>query len=318
MFIFVVGERNQFRSFVNQLSLNFVQSATMLSDKRFLPPVLEITEDGSHTLYVPELNEHYHSTHGAMQESTHIFIREGLIHRYLFNHPVQHEQPELQHGPEAQRQLSQEQSLQSSRAINVLEIGFGTGLNALLTLLEAKKRKINVFYQTLERYPISVEAAQRLNYPATLNRLEKDTTVDTPIQSSQNDLNDAKLRNNTFEKLFLQLHTSSWEKPTAITPGFTMLKQQIDFSQPVTFIPEKSFDLIYYDAFAPEKQPEMWTQEIFNHIYSLSNQGAILTTYCAKGVVRRRLQAAGFQVERLQGPPGKREILRATKPYTER
>ena len=285
----------------------------MLSDKRFLPLTLEITKDGSHTLYVPELNEHYHSSHGAIQESTHIFIREGLLHRFQFQPSARQEQSELQHRPEAQQQFSREQFLQPSHAINLLEIGFGTGLGALLTLLEAEKKRINVFYHTLERYPISIEAAQKLNYPAMLNRLERDIAVDTPMQSNQNDLNNAKLGNNTFEKLFLQLHTSPWEKATAITPCFTLLKQLIDFSRPATFTPKKGFDLIYYDAFSPETQPKMWTQEIFDHLYSLSNQGAILTTYCAKGVVRRKLQTAGFQVERLPGPPGKREILRATK-----
>ena len=288
----------------------------MLSDKHSLPANIEITEDGSHTLYVPELNEHYHSTHGAMQESTHIFIREGLQHRLLLQssgQPEQQLQTELQHGPEGQQQLSPEEFLQTSQAINLLEIGFGTGLNALLTLLEAERKGINVCYQSLERYPISFEAAQKLNYPAMLNRFERNKTADTPIQSNQNDFNDAGLGNKTLEQLFLQLHTSPWEKAVAITPGFTLLKRQIDFSRPVSFIPDRKFDLIYYDAFAPEKQPEMWTQEIFNHLYSLSNQGAILTTYCAKGIVRRMLQTAGFQVERLSGPPGKREILRATK-----
>lgn len=285
----------------------------MLSDKRSLLPIIEITEDGSHTLYVPELNEHYHSTHGAMQESTHIFIREGLLHRLLLQSSGQQKQTKLHHGEGPQQQLSIGQPLQTTHKINLLEIGFGTGLNALLTLLEAERNGIEMLYQTLERYPISVEAAQKLNYPATLNRLERDTAMDIPMQTYQNDLNDARLGNNTFEKLFLQLHTSPWGKAETITPGFTLLKQQIDFSRPATFVPEKSFDLIYYDAFAPGKQPEMWTQEIFNHLYSLSNQGAILTTYCAKGVVRRMLQTAGFQVERLPGPPGKREILRATK-----
>jgi len=285
----------------------------MLSDRHSLPATIEITEDGSHTLYVPELNEHYHSTHGAMQESTHIFIREGLLQKLLFQPSDQQLQQELQHGTEGQQQLSREESLQTTHEINLLEIGFGTGLNALLTLLEAKKKGINVLYQSLERYPIAVEAAQKLNYPAMLNRFERDKAADTPIQFNQNDFNAARLGNSTLEQLFLQLHTSPWNEAVAITPGFTLLKQQIDFSHPATFIPKRNFDLIYYDAFAPEKQPEMWTQEIFNHLSNLCNQGAILTTYCAKGVVRRMLQTAGFQVDRLPGPPGKREILRATK-----
>ncbi len=287
----------------------------MISDKSFLPSIIEITEDCSHTLYVPELNEHYHSTHGAIQESTHIFIREGLLHRLQIQPSGGQEPSKLQHDPEVQQKFSPEQTLQPSRTINLLEIGFGTGLNALLTLLEAKKKGINVFYQSLERYPISVEAAQKLNYPAMLNQVEKaeEEKSNASIQSKQKNYVEVELGNNTLQELFLRLHTSPWEKAVAITPGFTLLKQQIDFSRPATFVPERGFDLIYYDAFAPEKQPGMWTQEIFNHLYSLSNQGAILTTYCAKGVVRRMLQSAGFRVERLPGPPGKREILRATK-----
>ena len=285
----------------------------MLSDKRSLSASIKITEDGSHTLYVPELNEHYHSTHGAIQESTHIFIREGLLHRLLFQPTGGQESPELQHGLEAQQQLSPEQSLQHSRAINLLEIGFGTGLNALLTLLEAEKKEINVFYQCLERYPISNETVQKLNYAALLNRSERNESADTPMLSNQGDHDDDGLGNSTVEKMFLRLHKTPWEKAVAVTPGFTLLKQQIDFSMPVTFIPDRKYDLIYYDAFAPDKQPEMWTQEIFDYLYSLSEQSAILTTYCAKGVVRRMLQTAGFQVERLPGPPGKREILRAAK-----
>ncbi|MCE5205603.1 MAG: tRNA (5-methylaminomethyl-2-thiouridine)(34)-methyltransferase MnmD [Porphyromonadaceae bacterium] len=285
----------------------------MPSDKRSLTVSIEITEDGSHTLYVPELNEHYHSTHGAIQESTHIFIREGLLHRLLFQPTGGQESPELQHDLETQQQLSPEQSLQHFRAINLLEIGFGTGLNALLTLLEAEKKEINVFYQGLERFPISNETVQKLNYTALLNRFERDEAADTPMLSDQRDYNDVGLVNNTLEKKFLQLHKTPWEKAVVITPGFTLLKQQIDFSVPDTFIPDRKFDLIYYDAFAPDKQPEMWTQDIFNYLYSLSEQGAILTTYCAKGVVRRMLQTARFRVERLPGPPGKREILRASK-----
>lgn len=284
----------------------------MLSDNRLSPPIFEITEDGSHTLYVPELNEHYHSTHGALQESTHIFIKDGLLHRLRAHVSDRPDQPHSQRNGEEQQYYS-EQSQQPTPSITLLEIGFGTGLNALLTLLEAEKRGINLFYHTLERYPISVEAAQHLNYPAMLKNLENKMAVENPPQNNQNDLSDGRLVNNTIEKQFLQLHTAPWEQATTINPNFTLLKQEIDFSRPATFIPVKKIDLIYFDAFAPKKQPEMWTQKIFDHLYRISNRGAMLTTYCAQGVVRRSLQTAGFQVERLPGPPGKREILRATK-----
>lgn len=218
--------------------------------------IIEITEDGSHTLYVPELDEHYHSTHGAIQESLHVYIEAGLHHC-------------------------------DKSEMNLLEIGFGTGLNAFLTLLDCEKFKKTVRYTSLERYPVSFVDAQMFNYSKLL----------APSQ----------------EEMFMRLHSSPWEKWVEITPNFHLKKLQRDASSLDDFDPEAPFDIIYYDAFAPEKQPDMWTQEIFNRLYILSNQDAILTTYCAKGIVRRMLQSAGYQVQRLPGPPGKREILRAVK-----
>ncbi|MDD4778145.1 MAG: tRNA (5-methylaminomethyl-2-thiouridine)(34)-methyltransferase MnmD [Fermentimonas sp.] len=220
------------------------------------------TVDGSHTIFVPELNEHYHSTNGAIQESNHVFIEKGF--RYYLR---------------KQKQPQQE--------INILEIGFGTGLNVFLTLLESEKWPVNVFYNSIELYPITIEEAQKLNYSEL---------VDNQVNIS----------------LFLELHTTPWEKAVDITPSFTLLKQKFDFSKPDEFKSDRLFNLIYFDAFAPEKQPDMWTQEIFNKIYSLSDKDAVFTTYCAKGVVRRMLQTAGFKMERLPGPPGKREILRGS------
>ena len=216
----------------------------------------EITEDGSHTLFVPGLNEHYHSTHGAIQESMHVFIDAGLRHC-------------------------------AKSDIKVLEIGFGTGLNAFLTLLEAEKSSRKIDFTSLEFYPLSITDAEKLNYARLIDPSKKD--------------------------VFDELHKAKWEVWNQITLYFSLLKMKFDFSKPTDFCPENQFDVIFFDAFAPEKQPEMWTQEIFDKIYSVSSENAILTTYCAKGVVRRMLQAAGFVVERLPGPPGKREILRARK-----
>lgn len=216
----------------------------------------EITEDGSHTLFVPELNEHYHSTHGAIQESMHVFIDAGL------RHCVKSE-------------------------IKVLEIGFGTGLNAFLTLLEAERTGRKIDYTTLEFYPLSIIDAEKLNY--------------------------AELTDSTKKDVFRELHKVEWGKWSQLTLYFSLLKMKFDFSKPSDFDTENKFDVIFFDAFAPEKQPEMWVQEIFDKIYSISSENAILTTYCAKGSVRRMLQTAGFVVERLPGPPGKREILRARK-----
>lgn len=217
---------------------------------------LKITEDGSYTLFIPALNEHYHSTHGAIQESMHVFINAGL------------------------RQCAKSE-------IRVLEIGFGTGLNAFLTLLEAEKTSKKIDYTTLEFYPLSTIDTEELNYPELIDSSKK--------------------------YIFEELHKTEWEKWSQVTLYFSLLKRKVDFSRPSDFYSEHKFDVIFFDAFAPEKQPEMWTQEIFDKIYSISSENAILTTYCAKGSVRRMLQAAGFLMERLPGPTGKREILRARK-----
>lgn len=215
------------------------------------------TEDGSHSLFVPQLNEHYHSTHGAIQESRHVYIEAGFC-------------------------------ASASKQINVLEVGFGTGLNTFLTLLESEKTDTQVHYTTIELYPLDCDKANQLNYPEHISETNK-------------------------ASLFLNLHTAEWNKSVEITANFILHKIETNFSNPTNLDATKQFDVIYFDAFAPEKQPEMWTQQIFDRLYTLSNQNAIITTYCAKGAVRRMLQSAGFTVERLPGPIGKREILRGRK-----
>jgi len=214
---------------------------------------LILTEDGSNSLYVPEIDECYHSSHGAIHESRHIFIEAGL-----------------------------KQCRKSE--INVLEVGFGTGLNAFLTMIEAERSGKQIQYVSLEKYPVETEKALRLNYPEELS----------PEKRS----------------FFELMHISAWNEKIQITPFFSLEKIKTDFTQ---YTPEHKFDVIFFDAFSPEKQPEMWTQERFELIYKHCNHGAILTTYCAKGVVRRSMQVAGFIVERLAGPPGKREILRGVR-----
>lgn len=215
---------------------------------------IEQTADGSQTLFVPELNEHYHSVKGALTESEHIFIQMGLKHS-------------------------------SVEAPHVLEIGFGTGLNAFLTLLTADTDQRNIHYTTLERYPVTPALIEQLTYPELICPERKDD--------------------------FQALHQAAWNTDVQITPYFTLHKVETDFTS-YTF--PATYDVIYFDAFAPEKQPEMWTQSLFDTLCQQLNPQGILTTYCAKGAVRRMLQAAGFTVERLPGPPGgKREILRATK-----
>ena len=247
--------------------------------------IIEKTDDGSATLFVPELNEHYHSTKGARTESQHIFIDMGL-------------------------------KASSATIPRILEIGFGTGLNAWLTLEEAERSRRNILYTGLELYPLEWQTIEQLGY------ISNDEQLTTTV------------RQQPAIELFKQLHTSPWEKDVQLTPHFTLRKIETDVNQWITGKKEESkmnstnnnavisqystsntpFNTIYFDAFAPEKQPEMWSQELFNRLYVLLDKDGILTTYCAKGVVRRMLQTAGFTVERLPGPPGgKREILRARK-----
>ncbi|MEY8685917.1 tRNA (5-methylaminomethyl-2-thiouridine)(34)-methyltransferase MnmD [Bacteroides sp. AN502(2024)] len=237
--------------------------------------IIERTDDGSATLFVPELNEHYHSTKGARTESQHIFIDMGL-------------------------------KASSAASPRILEIGFGTGLNAWLTLKEAERSGRNIHYTGLELYPLDWQTVEQLSYISGDEQLtihRKQSVTDEPSTSNG--------EQQPAIELFKQLHTSPWGKDVQLTSHFTLRKIETDVNQWIT---EKRFDTIYFDAFAPEKQPEMWSQELFNRLYVLLDKGGILTTYCAKGIVRRMLQSAGFTVERLPGPPGgKREILRARK-----
>lgn len=218
--------------------------------------IIEISGDGSHTLFVPALDEHYHSTRGAIQEAMHVFLQAGL-----------------------QRCDKQE--------IHLLEIGFGTGLNAFLTLLDTETSGKTIHYTALEKYPIAIDQARELNY----------SDIIAPPRVKE----------------FTRLHEAPWNEWVAITPRFKLNKCEQDVTRPEEYLPDTLFDVIYFDAFGPEKQPEMWARDIFVRIHELSREGAVLTTYCAKGAVRRMLQEIGYRVERLPGPPGKREMLRAIK-----
>ena len=234
---------------------------------RIMKTLLKTTRDGSHTLFVPELEEHYHSIHGAIQEALHVFINAGFLH-----------------------------CIKSS--IQLLEIGFGTGLNALLTLLAAESMGKKVHYHTLEHYPLQKESIMQLNHPKQI--------VGRGLFSKKQTLAH-------ITQLFRAIHKAPWEAEQSITPFFKLTKEKFDITQIELFNPKQQYDLIYFDAFGPDKQPEMWQSSIFNRIYSLSAQNAVFTTYCAKGAVRRMLQSSGFSVERIPGPPGKREMLRAAK-----
>lgn len=208
-----------------------------------------MTADGSPTLYLPGMDEHYHSTNGAVGESKHVYIGAGL-----------------------------NQCLKNR--IHVLEMGFGTGLNAFLTALEAERRGVRIFYTGLEKYPLPKETIERLRY------------------------------SNDNEALFQEIHAVEWGKAVPVRACFTIEKLCTDFSE---FSFPGPYDVVYYDAFAPDKQPEVWSQELFDALFNALSPAGILTTYCAKGQVRRRMRQAGFMVERLPGPPGKREMLRARK-----
>ncbi len=213
-----------------------------------------VTADGSYTFYVREMDECYHSIYGALQESRHVFIDQGL------------------------KQIN-------ASTIRILEVGFGTGLNALLTGLEALDKGLQIFYHAIECHPLAWEVVKGMNYGAKINE---------PAQ-----------------ELFEQIHRAAWEQEVAVSPNFSLQKIQHDFCQ---FEPSESYDLIYFDAFAPEKQPAMWEQAHHERLFRALKPGGLLVTYSAKGLVKRMLRATGYHVSRVAGPPGKHQMLRAEKP----
>lgn len=213
-----------------------------------------ITQDGSTTIRIPEWDENYHSTHGAIQEAKHVFIKNGLN---LFHH---------------------------KDSISILEIGFGTGLNAFITFLETQDKK-NINYVGVEAYPISKEEILQLNYVSELNAL-------------------------FHEKIFQTLHSSSWEEMQTIAENFTLTKRK-QFFQDID--DENQFDLIYFDAFGFQLQPELWSESIFKKMYDALKTNGILVTYACRTPIKNAMLNAGFKVEKLPGAPGKREMLRAKK-----
>jgi tRNA U34 5-methylaminomethyl-2-thiouridine-forming methyltransferase MnmC len=214
---------------------------------------LILTEDGSHTLFVPEMNEHYHSIHGAIQESQYIFINCGFD------------------GCKAD-------------PLYILEIGFGTGLNAFLTAIKASSGTRAVHYNTIENYPLPQELTASLNYHSIMGE--------------------------EFRELFEMIHSSPWNMEAKICNNFILNKIEGDVT---SSIPAGEYDLIYFDAFGPDKQPEMWTMDVFERIAASTKENGIFVTYSAKGEVKRNLKSCGFNVTLLPGPPGKRQIIRADK-----
>ena len=218
---------------------------------------LIVTKDGSASISIPEMQVTYHSIHGAITESKHVFIEAG------FKHVLQ---------------------LSGKNKLNVLEIGFGTGLNAFLTLLETAFNSVDIYYEALETNPLSPPEYESLHYAHLLSKEQ--------------------------ESIFLQLHTSTWNEENRITPNFCLHKKDCSL---LDYTYHKAFDLIYFDAFAPSAQPELWTREIFERLFQMTNDKGLLVTYCAKGEVRRSMISAGYEVQKLPGAPGKREMLRAAK-----
>lgn len=213
---------------------------------------LVITNDGSHSIYNSLINENYHSKHGAIVEAEHVFIKNGLL-------------------------------AENKKQFNILEIGFGTGLNALLTSQKSKQKKININYHAIELYPLTKEYYAKLNYSDLIGE-EKST--------------------------FLMLHECKWEQENNINDYFNLTKNKTGVKE---YFSNTIFDIIYFDAFSPEKQPELWNKHIFENMYKLLKKDGFLITYCAKGKVKRTMKSVGFKIIVLDGPPGKRQMTRANK-----
>lgn len=214
---------------------------------------LTTTKDGSHSLLNADLNEHYHSQHGALQESVHVFLRSAF------------------------------DRIQKS-SVSILEYGFGTGLNALLTLHEAEITQKKIHYTSLEARPLNADITEQLNYAEKAG-------IDA--------------------KLFADLHRAAWNEVVEITPFFSLEKREIRFED---YIAEPhTYDIIYFDAFAPNYHPEAWSADVLSQCFEALKPNGIWVSYCAQGAVRRTLMSVGFDVEKIPGPPGKREMLRGRK-----
>ncbi|MCR9249817.1 MAG: tRNA (5-methylaminomethyl-2-thiouridine)(34)-methyltransferase MnmD [bacterium] len=215
------------------------------------------TEDGSHSLYRPDLNETYHSFHGAQQESAYVFIKMGLDH-FISSNPDQNN-------------------------LKIFEVGFGTGLNALLTLASVNGTEKHVQFDSIETIPLDTEITENLNYTENIG----------------------------YKGEFQKMHLTPWEELSEINKSFSLTKINSKLEE---FQSELKYDIIYFDAFAPSKQPELWSLEIMEKCFRLLAAGGVLVTYCAKGQLKRDLKTVGFEVETLPGAPGKKEMVRGTKP----
>ncbi len=216
-----------------------------------------LTSDGSHSIFNPKINECYHSKHGSIVEAEHVFIKNGF-------------------------------SALKKDNLFILEVGFGTGLNTLLTYQKAEKRSINVKYHCIELYPVKEKNYMQLNF-AELIGINKE--------------------------ILLSIHESEWEREHKIGRYFKLKKNLISLEKYTT---SQKFDIIYFDAFSPNKQPELWSRDIFNKMFYLLKNNGILVTYCAKGEVKRTMSEVGFKINVLDGPPGKRQMTRGRKSIIEK
>jgi len=212
------------------------------------------TKDGSTTIHIKEWDECYHSKHGAIQEAKHVFIKNGL-------------------------------SLFEGKEVSILEIGFGTGLNAFITFLESKKMNQSIDYVGVEAYPVSIEELSSMNYVEELEAASE-------------------------KSIFKKIHQCNWEEKVTVSDHFLLTKRKQFFQEIDDF---EKYDLIYFDAFGYRVQPELWSTAIFKKMYDALKKNGVLVTYAARGVIKRSMIEVGFKVEKLEGPPGKREMFRATK-----
>lgn len=215
-----------------------------------------LTKDGSSSIFLPKLNETYHSKFGAIQEAKHVFIKNGLL---LFN----------------------------DKSVSILEIGFGTGLNAFITFLEAKKSNQTINYVGVEAFPVELEIVENLNYVSELEASE-------------------------YQAVFNEIHQSVWEVKNEITSNFNLTKRKQKFED---ITDSDKYNLIYFDAFGFDVQPELWNEEIFQKMYNALLPEGILVTYACRTIIKNAMKTAGFTVKKLQGAPGKREMLFAIKQY---
>jgi tRNA U34 5-methylaminomethyl-2-thiouridine-forming methyltransferase MnmC len=211
------------------------------------------TSDGSNTIYVQELDEHYHSVNGAVRESEHIFLKHGF-------------------------------DTTDADPLKIFEVGFGTGLNALLTAVRSCSGERKIHYTSIEKYPLDNEVVSRLNH--------------------------FLFAGDSGKELSSRIHAAEWDQPVSICENFILLKIKKDL---LSYTFNDKYHLIYFDAFGPDKQPDIWSGEIFSKIGAATEKNGVFVTYSAKGEVKRNLRSCGFEVTLLPGPPGKRQIIRAIK-----